>query len=213
MDSSTSTQNVRDVLHGHKVRVQDMGTYEMAQIFFGFISEIKPVLKYLTRFEPLNNELNCHISGSAYRRTDIDLVFPEGISEKTKVLTVDILAQARTDATSVYEMLLITDEGQLLLWSSSYKLVHAGSRGREKHEVANESKFELLDLEKFDRDIQGREWTWKKHPKILLVKALNVIGGLYDPALEKHQDHVRAITQGRARHCEINSRLDFGGWN
>jgi len=193
MDSSSRPIVVDVILGSARVNFHEVTHDEMAELLFdNVIKGAKPTLKYLPRFTPILTMLNCMIAGNAQRFTEIEPHFPQGISEKTKVVEVDIIDEAKTDVTVVQRILLLTDDGYLLLWAATYKRKKASTPYSSQDEFAEESCFTLLTREVIHR-FAVQQHLWPKNWKMLMLEVIRCIQRLTGECVEEREKYLKSV--------------------
>jgi hypothetical protein len=193
MDSSNRPNNL-DVIFGNmRVPLWQITHQEMVVALFDkVLQEAKPMLKYLPRFEPIASHLNCWIGGEAHRITANAPEFPQGISEKTKVVEVETMEEAKTDTMVVRKVLLLTDEASLLLWEATYsrKLVPRGHGDMD--EDTKESRFKLLTGETIN-GFSSQSHLWKKDWKAVMLGIVRRLKDLTRAGVEKREERLASM--------------------
>lgn len=175
---------------------------DMVGVLEGVIEKIRPLLRYLPYFKPLAELLNGGIlTGCATRRTDIALVkFPEGISEHTKVVEIQILEEGDVTTISTRKSLLLTENGLVLVWSAVYyrpigrEDVCRYTRGRD--EVARESRFEIFDGEKL-RDASSQNHLWKMDWRKVILKILSHLLFEMTKCIDQREKYLSSMREAR----------------
>jgi hypothetical protein len=144
MDASSSRQAVDYVLGRTVVSAAQIDTKGFAQIWEVILETVKPVLKYYRSFELLEDQLNCPIGGFA-RRITSSASFPGGISVKTRVFRLGEVMRASALQSLVRTILLLTDSGDVLVWSAAYELQGQGER-KSPNEVAVQCVLTRLEI-------------------------------------------------------------------
>jgi len=218
MDSSISLKGKGLTKEGYvlgatpTVRVYEL---DMVVVFRGVIDQVKSLLKYLPCFKPLTELLNGGIlTGCATRRTDIDIVeFPVDISERTKIVEVQVLEDGDAGSTSVRRSLLLTDKGVLLLWSAVYSRpvganeLCQSTKGRD--EVAEESRFEIFDDNKLSL-ATSQSHLWKVDWRKVIMKILVLLRGEITKCVEERQRYLQSMEETRCRLNGILRRISAG---
>jgi len=135
-----------------------MRSLDLASIFEVAIARMKPSLQYLPCFKPLTELLNgVLLTGCATRKTFLSLVeFPDGRSERTKVVEIQVLEEADIATLSTRKSLLLANDGVMLIWSAVYDRPLGDGNCRltgGRDEVAKESRFEVFDVEKLRNEL------------------------------------------------------------
>jgi hypothetical protein len=175
---------------------------EMAEVLEGVVQRMKPLLKYLPCFKPLNELLNGgFLPGCAKRRTDIVLVkFPEGISERTKTVEMHVLEEADVETTSTRKSLLLTDDGKILIWSAVYDRIIGldeickSTKGRD--EIAKDSRFEIFGGEKL-KDLISRNYSYKLDWNKIILKILDRLSREMDECIKEREGYLQSMKEGR----------------
>lgn len=176
---------------------------DMVEVFEGVIKKLKPQLKYLPCFEPLSGLLNGGIlTGCATRRTNITLVgFPEGKSERTKGVEIQVLEEGDVETISTRKSLILTEDGELLIWSAVYdrpigsdRLCREFTRGRD--EVARESRFEIFNREKLENAL-SQGFAWKVDWRKVIFKILEFLFGEINKCMEERENYLQNMKYAR----------------
>lgn len=202
MDSSN---RLKWVLYGFQVNLHDLSSEDVITIFHRGIELVKPVLKYLPDFEPLDIKMN-KSGGSDTRFTDPACVtFPPTINPGTKVRQVYEFENTTVKPTRLTKGLCLTDSGELLLWSASYQLVELGRF--QVREQATLSQFELVTDEVLRLNMnQGHMWSadWK----IVLMRTLGVLQQATYRGVEKRKEQLKSVTRSHDELGSLLSRLN-----
>lgn len=185
---------------------------DMAGIFEGVIGRLKPQLKYLPCFKPLAELLNGgNLSGGATRRTDISLVkFPEGRSERTKVVEIQVIEEGDVGTVSTRKSVLLTEDGEILVWSAVYSRpvgdteICKWTGGRD--EVAAESRFETFDMEKL-RNAISQSHMWKVDWKGVILKIFDDLSYQMEKCIEERDNYLRSMKEARSRLNTTRNRI------
>lgn len=173
---------------------------DMAEVLEGVIERMKPQLKYLPYFKPLAELLNGgFVTGCATRRTDIALVeFPDGMSERTKAIEIEVLEEADAETTSVRKSLLLTENGDVLVWSAVYDRPVTVQFTRGRDEVARESRFEIFDKQKLTH-ASMQPHLWKVNWKEVLLKILTSLLSAMEKCIEDREKYLRNIKDAHSQ--------------
>lgn len=183
---------------------------DIAEVFEGVIGKLKPQLKYLPCFRPLAELLNdVNLSGCATRRTNIALVkFPEGRSERTKAVEIQVLEECDVETVSTIKSVLLTENGEILIWSAVYNRPIGKTElckwtgGRD--EVAKESRFEIFDGEKL-RNALSQSHMWKVDWKKVILNIFDYLSRQMERCIDERENYLRNMKDARDR---LNTTLN-----
>jgi hypothetical protein len=161
MPKETDSANKLHFLFGSlQVSARDIEPYEWLEIIRHILDLCKPYLKYMPRFMPIGDYLNCQFPGCGRRQTSESIMeFPEEISERTRCLTVEKLSFEKEGEHEdrQYGMrfvteraLLLSQEGKWLQWEFKYERVVEHGLGKRKRrngiaQVAKVCRFSVLE--------------------------------------------------------------------
>ncbi|MEK7653425.1 MAG: hypothetical protein AAB358_03030 [Patescibacteria group bacterium] len=198
MDSSISLEgkdfSLEDYVLGRTPPVA-VRKLRLEKLLLTLIEHIKSNLKYLPCFKPLAELLNGGIlPGCATRRTDVGLVkFPDGISERTKAIEFQVLEEGDAGTTSVRKSFLMTDEGELLIWSAVYNRPVSVEFTGGRDEVAKESIFKRLSEEEFrDAFSQSHLWPRVEWQKVV-VRAIERLRYAFNECIEEREKYLQSM--------------------